>query len=111
MTFHCDWLRQSTAYDSTRRNVNRSPDQAPRGETPAGVTSTRLFDRRRRCHLLLLACEIRYQVPALCGAIVAVRLGHRLFVFMAKRRVRLGRMLPQVVVGRNEGGVHPLVTQ
>jgi sulfoxide reductase heme-binding subunit YedZ len=86
--------------------------------TPLAVTSTEAWIGRlggKRWQLLhrliyliatggvihyywLVKSDIRF--PALYAAMLTVLLGHRLFVFMAKRHVRQGRMLPQVAVGR-----------
>ena len=85
---------------------------------PLAVTSTAAWIRRlggkrwqllhRLVYLIAAGGVIHYywlvksdiRLPALYGAILTVLLGHRLFVFMAKRRVRHGRMLPQAVPRR-----------
>jgi methionine sulfoxide reductase heme-binding subunit len=85
---------------------------------PLAVTSTAAWIRRlggkrwqllhRLVYLIAAGGVIHYywlvksdiRLPALYGAILTVLLGHRLFVFMAKRRVKHGRMLPQAVPGR-----------
>jgi methionine sulfoxide reductase heme-binding subunit len=85
---------------------------------PLAVTSTAAWIRRlggkrwqllhRLVYLIASGGVIHYywlvksdiRLPASYGAILTVLLGHRLFVLMAKRRGRHGRMLPQVVPGR-----------
>jgi sulfoxide reductase heme-binding subunit YedZ len=85
---------------------------------PLAVTSTAAWIRRlggkrwqllhRLVYLTAAGGVVHYywlvksdiQLPALYGAVLAVLLAFRLFVFIAKRRVRHGRMMPQVAVGR-----------
>jgi methionine sulfoxide reductase heme-binding subunit len=85
---------------------------------PLAVTSTAAWIRRlggkrwqllhRLVYLTAAGGVVHYywlvksdiQLPALYGAVLAVLLVFRLFVFIAKRRVRHGRMMPQVAVGR-----------
>jgi methionine sulfoxide reductase heme-binding subunit len=85
---------------------------------PLAVTSTAAWIRRlggkrwqllhRLVYLIASGGVIHYywlvksdiRLPVLYGAILIVLLAFRLFVFVAKRRVKHGRMMPQVLVGR-----------
>jgi methionine sulfoxide reductase heme-binding subunit len=85
---------------------------------PLAVTSTAAWIRRlggkrwqllhRLVYLIAAGSVIHYywlvksdiRMPALYGAILTVLLAYRLFVSMAKRRIRFGRMLPERVAAK-----------
>jgi methionine sulfoxide reductase heme-binding subunit len=85
---------------------------------PLAITSTAAWIRRlggkrwqllhRLVYLIAAGGVIHYywlvksdiRLPALYGAILAVLLAYRFFALIAKRRVKHGPMLPQVVAGR-----------